>query len=163
MRKNNFRLGFTLIELMVVIGIIGVLASVILGMLRGAKSKAEDKAIASNLHGIINQAELFLAENNNSYLPQGGGVFDLGPCPTNADVPNEDTFFTKDKTTLNALTEAVLRGNGSACYNSSEVWSVAVGLKENPNTSWCVDNRGAARLVNALPMDAMNGTTFLCN
>jgi len=51
--------GFTLIELMVVISIIGLLSSIILAGLNSAKKKAQDAAIISDLRNFISQAELF--------------------------------------------------------------------------------------------------------
>lgn len=153
--------GFTLIELLVVVGIIGILATIILASLNSAKTKGEDKAVASNLHTIINQAEIFFTSNNNSYLPAGGSVFNIGVCPSyNA---SGDNMLSVDKVLASAIAEAVLRGSGSACYNSRDHWAVAVGLKSNTNTSWCVDNAGSAKLVSSLPADAINPITFNCN
>lgn len=152
--------GFTLIELLVVVGIIGILAAIVLASLNSAKTKGEDKAVASNLHSVINQAELFFA-NNNSYLPTNGAVFGIDVCPSYSESGRD--MLSVDKVLASAIAEAVLRGSGSACYNSRDHWAVAVGLKSNTNTSWCVDNAGSAKLVNSIPSEAINPVTFNCN
>lgn len=152
--------GFTLIELLIVVGIIGVLATIVLVSLKGARNKGDDASIKTNLHTVANQAELFFT-SNNSYLPVGGSTFNIGVCPTYD--TSGDNMFSVDKVLANAVAEAVLRGNGSACYNSSDHWVVAIGLKSDTNTSWCVDNEGGAKLVSSLPAEAINPITFNCN
>jgi hypothetical protein len=110
---------------------------------------------------VVNQAELFLGDNNNSYLPVGGSIFGIATCP--AYDASGTNMFSKNKVMADAILEAALRGNGSSCYNSASAWAVAVGLKTDANTSWCVDNRGAAKVVNSAPGSAINSSTFVCN
>ena len=161
MKKYSFYTGFTLIELLVVVGIIGILASIVLASLNSTKKRGEDKAVATNLHTVANQAEIFLADNGNSYLPAGGSVFAIATCPVyNASGTN---MLSKNKIVADAIAEAVLRGNGSSCYNSSTAWAVAVGLKVTANTSWCVDSTGKSKQVASPPSSSINGTTFSCN
>jgi len=159
--KMNSKKGFTLIELIVVVGLIGILASVVITSLNNAKKKGEDKAIATNLNTVVNQAEIFLTDNGNKYLPAGGSTFTIATCPVYN--PSGTNMFSKNKVIADAIAEAVLRGNGSSCYNSSNAWAVAVGLKVVPNTSWCVDSTGKSKQVASLPSSAINGTTFSCN
>ena len=160
--SKSFKSGFTLIELLVVVAIIGVLASVVLASLNSAKKRGEDKAIATNLHTVANQAEIFSADNGNSYLPAGTGVvLPISTCPVyNASGTN---MLSRNKIIADAIAEAVLRGNGSSCYNSSTAWAVAVGLKVTANTSWCVDSTGKSKQVASLPSSAINASTFSCN
>jgi len=56
--------GFTLIELMVVIAIIGVLSSVVLASLNVAKLKANDAKRATDLHAIQTAIEMYATANN---------------------------------------------------------------------------------------------------
>ena len=153
---NHTRKGFTLIELLVVVAIIGLIAAVVTMALGSAKKKGEDAAVQSNLHTIINQAEIFYADNSDSYLPAtaAGVAFDVAECPTYN--PLGVTMFAVDPTMAEAITGALSSGIGSACYNSSNKWAVAVGLKQTLGTSWCVDNSGAARQVNTNPLSAIN-------
>ena len=159
---KNLKKGFTLIELLVVVAIIGILASVIFVALDSSKNKGIDTAVKANLNAIRNQSELFAANNGNSFLPAGGSTFSINTCPTyNASGTN---MLSKDKTITDAIAEAVKRGNnGSSCYNSSSFWAVAVGLKSDANTSWCVDSGGNSKQVSSVPGSAINVVTFSCN
>lgn len=153
--------GFTLIELLVVVAIIGILASVVLGYLGTSKNKSEEAAVKANLNTVRNQAELFYSNNGNSFLPAGGLLY-IASCPVyDASGTN---MFSRDKTISNAIAEAKIRGSGIAyCYNSSLLWAVAVGLKSNTNTSWCIDSAGNSKQVNSAPSSAINNITFSCN
>ena len=154
---RKFQRGFTLIELLVVVAIIGILASVVLVALNSAKNKGADAAVKTNLHTVANQAELFFT-NGNSFLPVGGTAIAITtPCPTY--LPSGTNMFSGNKVVADALAQAVISGNSSSCYNSSSAWAVAVGLKTNSSTSWCVDSTGAARQVAFVPSNAINGST----
>lgn len=70
MKKNS---GFTLVELLVVMGIIGVLASIILVALNSTRYKARD----TKRKAEISQFGRFLA-GSSCYLPNaGGGEYDF--------------------------------------------------------------------------------------
>jgi hypothetical protein len=69
-----------------------------------------------------------------------------------------------DKNISAAIAEAVTQGgNGSSCYNSSNAWAVAVGLRVNSATSWCIDSEGASKQVASVASSAINTSTFKCN
>lgn len=168
MKKNNClftKKGFTLLELMVVVAIIGILTAIVMIALGDSRNKGGDAAVKSNLNTIRGQAELFYANNGNSFLPAGGSTLPItGPCPTyNASSTN---MLQKDKVIANAIAEAVKRGSSgirSACYNSSIVWVVAVPLKSNLSHSWCVDSGGNSKEEAYSPTNSINTTTFSCN
>ncbi|MFH1200873.1 MAG: type II secretion system protein [bacterium] len=153
--------GFTLIELLVVVAIVGILASITLGYLGSARKKGDDTAVKSNLATMRSVGELFFLDNNNSYLPAGGSTFNIATCPI-YDAAGTN-MLSKDKVIASSIAEAIFRGKDSACYNSDSVWAVAVGLKLVPDTSWCVDVTGIAKMVNSVPASAINSSTFLCN
>ena len=67
--------GFTLVELLVVIGIIAILISILLPSLAKARKAAQTVACASNLRSIIQATHIF-ATQNNGYLP--GSIYSTG-------------------------------------------------------------------------------------
>ncbi len=148
-RKALTKQGFTLIELLVVIAIIGVLVAVVLVSLEAGKGKGNDAAVKANLDTIRSEAELFASNNNNSFLPSGGAEFGVATCP--AYNPSGTDMLSSDKVIADAVAEAVNRGNGSACYNSSSAWAIAVGLKSGGTAgdpvpdSWCIDSGGVGK------------------
>lgn len=70
--------GFTLIELIVVIAIIGILSAIIIAFVTDARQKAKDAAIVQSLESIRNPAAFYFETNN----PPEHYVETYGP-PTN--------------------------------------------------------------------------------
>jgi type II secretion system protein G len=71
--------GFTLVELLVVISIIGLLASVVLVALNGARLKARDTKRKADLHQIQVALALYYDANNSQYPNCGaGGAWNIG-------------------------------------------------------------------------------------
>lgn len=69
--------GFTLIEILVVIDIMGILASFILVALGNVKAKARDVERKSNLHQIQLALESYYSDHL-TYVVSGGGAYGLG-------------------------------------------------------------------------------------
>jgi len=79
------KLGFTLVEILVVISVIGVLAGLILSNLYGARQRAEDSRKKTDLQEV--KKALFLYHNDyNTYPATGNGLaFNAcGPSGTSA-------------------------------------------------------------------------------
>ncbi len=125
MYKDRSR-GFTLIELLVVIAIIGILSAVVLASLNTARSKGSDAAIQTDLSGIRTQAQLFSADNGNSYT---------GMC--------------ESATVANQIAGADTANGGEAedvvCNVNAEdgsTYAVSSPLVSIPGTFYCVDSTG---------------------
>lgn len=64
---KKFSKGFTLIEMLIVITIIALLASLILVGMGGARAKTRDSRRIADLHNVMNALELYYAKN--AYYP----------------------------------------------------------------------------------------------
>ena len=64
---NGFRKGFTLLELLVVVAIIGLLASIILASMKNAREKARYSRTKEELHQFATALELYASDHNGMY------------------------------------------------------------------------------------------------
>jgi prepilin-type N-terminal cleavage/methylation domain-containing protein/prepilin-type processing-associated H-X9-DG protein len=81
MRRNAVA-GFTLVELLVVIGIIGILSSMLLPSLSRAREAARRASCASNLRQLGLSLKMYASESHGSFPPLQAGMGD------NCDVQN---------------------------------------------------------------------------
>ncbi|MDP3093947.1 MAG: type II secretion system protein [bacterium] len=66
--------GFTLVELLVVIAVIGLLASIVLVSMGSAREKARDARRQADIRQIGTAMELYYSDNSEEYLSTAGGV-----------------------------------------------------------------------------------------
>lgn len=70
-KKQIKRHGFTLLEMLIVLGIILVIAAMVVPNLLGSQKKANIKATRASIHNLEQAFKLYAADNNGEY-PQGG-------------------------------------------------------------------------------------------
>lgn len=145
MQQQTLR-GFSLIELLTVIAIIGILATIIVVSLSVARNKGTDAATKENLNTIRNQAEL-RHSNLGSY---GVAVAVQGTAITAAPAYNAagTNFFISDQQTNRALAAAIADGD-SAYYAigvNGQSWAVAIETK-SVTGYWCADSQGTGKVI----------------
>ena len=115
--------AFTLVELLVVIGIIAVLISILLPALNNARKKAQAVSCASNMRQIYTACVMF-AQDNKGHLPRPHLVGDLSNNPDFARV----CIWTHRQ--AGATGWADLRdepASGTAGYFASPMWKYITG------------------------------------
>jgi len=124
--------GFTLVELLIVIAIIGILSSVVLSNLTGARTKAYDAKVQAQLANIRQDAEIYYISNGNYGVATSscsGGMF-------------ADTVSGMSKLTVSV--NYPVGENTIVCYSKGTTYAVSDNLASS-TTYWCVDNTGASK------------------
>lgn len=67
--------GFTLVEILIVVVILGILAAIVIPEFTGASVEAKDASIASNLRTMRSQIELYKVQHNDALPGAGGATF----------------------------------------------------------------------------------------
>ncbi len=135
--KKQAKQAFTLIELLTVIAIIGILASILIPTVGRVRESAR-RTVDSNNIRQIGQASLIYANDNRERLP-GGPINQNGEIqPTGArnDIPN-----------INALAAALARSGG---LNDASIWisQSDTNGEIRPNLSVVLDRQGQNLVIN---------------
>lgn len=160
MKFKNYS-GFTLIELVITITIVGVLSGVILFATTQYINKGKDSNISGNLSILIPAGEVYYTNNGNSY---GNGSF-TGFC----DVQESNVL----KNSISQMPQRTLAPNSSGCWNSSDnapgvccnvasdgqSWAACAPEFTDPQSAWCVDSRGVKKQI---PIDTCTTSIESC-
>lgn len=80
--------GFTIVELLIVIVVIGILAAITIVAYNGIQTRARDNARISDLKNLQKIVELYKAENGSYPLPANGSLQWTGNCALFGSVTN---------------------------------------------------------------------------
>jgi general secretion pathway protein G len=61
--------GFTLVEILIVVVILGILAAIVIPQFTGASTEAKEAALTSDLQAVRSQIELYKIQHNGDILP----------------------------------------------------------------------------------------------
>jgi len=135
--------GFTLVELLVVIGIIALLISILLPSLNRARETANRVKCAANLHSISMAILLYTNENGGAYprtIYSGGTVVPLIPQDVGA-VANGDSADTPN-TPFNGFGTTHVNNIPQCLFLLLNTESAAVGQFNCPSAAQTPDNYG---------------------
>jgi general secretion pathway protein G len=94
MKRNNKR-GFTLVEILIVVIILGILAAIVIPQFTNASTSARTSSVQSTLQSIRSQIELYKIQHNDTPPAVTGLMTSLtGPTDTtgNTSTTNNATF-----------------------------------------------------------------------
>lgn len=128
--KCKNKKGFTLMELLVVVAIIGILAAIVLVSLNSARNKGKNAAIKAQMAQLRSAGEMY-NEDNSGFT---------GWC-ANAE---------EGRISQGAIDAG---GTGYACNDTAAAWAAGIALVGTGSGSWCVDSTGASKPA-ALPAAA---------
>ncbi len=74
MKKNTSSQGFTLVEIMIVVVIIGLLAAMAIPAFQKVRTSSQDKAVLNNARQMAAAADQYFLENGVSTVSQGNLV-----------------------------------------------------------------------------------------
>lgn len=150
MTKRRLNQGFTLVELMVVIAIIGIFSSVVLGSLNSARGRSANTVIKSSLANARSQAELFNEVNGvNGYagVCLAASVSGVESIRRFVDAAHAVSVATN----IGYLTSSNQPSTAySACRANTTAWVVSIPLKipEGSGLYFCVDSTGTVSVKN---------------
>ncbi len=140
MKKEGSQFGFTLLELIVVVGLVALAAAVTVAALNSARNNGRDAAIKSSLSSIRKHAE-------SDHL-------DFGNYNSVCGINGVD----QSKAVSDLLTTAVSESPGEAVCASEalpETQEWAISLELASGGYWCVDRSGFSGQILA-PLDHSN-------
>ena len=77
MKKYRRTSGFTLVEILIVVIILGILAAIVIPQFSDASTEARESSLDSNLRALRSQSELYKAQHDDSYpWDDGAGALD---------------------------------------------------------------------------------------
>jgi len=144
--QRGFR-GFTLVELMIVIIIIGVLAAIVIPQFSGASRQARENTLRDDLRFLRTQVQVYRVQHRGS--PPGYPNGNVNGSPTEADFVDQMVKFTSE--------------HGDPSTTASDVYRFGPYLSRVPSnpindrtTIFVVDNGQPMPDSTSLPM--MNGS-----
>lgn len=141
------RAGFTIVELLIVIVVIGILAAITIVTYNGVQKRANDAAVQSDLNGLAIKFEIYNSDNGsypvvssdlsgvgakaskNSYLVSPDTIYNFIPCVTAGSVDYAVAAISKsgNRFYVGSKSRGVESFSGASSWTGSTAYSIACG------------------------------------
>jgi prepilin-type N-terminal cleavage/methylation domain-containing protein len=146
MKKDK---GFSLVELLIVITIIGILSTIILNSVSNARARAYDSKIKQQLSSFRTAAEIYFSNQfPNSYGP-ASAVCTVGMF--------NDVSSANGSPGLYIAAGNLPDFSTIVCGSTDSAYAVKATLYSGTDY-WCVDNKGASRMISGV----IGGSATFC-
>jgi len=133
--------GFTLIEILVVISIVGILVSIVLFSLGGSRNSSKDARIRADMTQLNALAEVLYVGGYPSTLKTPYGT---AGCTVQTGLDPTVQELGADIKAQNGATSCAVASNGALWINNGTS-AYAATAKLNDGTFWCIDSIGISR------------------
>ena len=138
MKFPIFKSGFTLVELLISIAIIGILAVIVLSSLNQSRTRAYDARVKEQLARFRGAAEIYYSnEDPNGYTPAVANCTTLNTIFTDTDAMNGSPGVYLDFKNVNPPVTTV-------CQSIQNAYALKATLPSGGY--FCIDSRGIARV-----------------
>ncbi|MDO8486103.1 MAG: type II secretion system protein [Candidatus Staskawiczbacteria bacterium] len=145
--------GFTLIEILVAIGVVGILSAILIMSLVSARNKAKDASMKNIMNEplAIFSIEYYISHTNYGAFCNQPEVIDflsqINSSNTACNVdPNGDP--------------STIKISKICCHHNANIWVVCAQLFSSSSKAWCSDNTGVRKEID---IDACKQSITSCN